>query len=372
MHTVTFYPIGNADSCLIELENNRNIVFDFADVAAKNDENEKRIDLEKALRDALDTAGRDDVDTLALSHLDRDHINRVSEVFEFDHADKYQGGDRIKVTTLWAPAAALLEKNPSEEGRIIRQELRHRLKNDYGVQIFSRPRALDDWMRGEGIDPDTRRHRITDAGQLAPGFSLADDGVEFFVHSPFAERCDDGGLIERNEAGLFMQATFDVGGRTTRLILAADCGYEVIEGIIRQTRRRKNHDRLLWDINNIPHHCSYKSLAAEKGTTKTDPAEPTRWLYETQGQPGGALVSTSCPIPTDDTDQPPHRQAAAYYRDVAKLKSGPFLVSMEEPSTAKPEPLVFKIDGLGVTRKRAILTSTGAAVGDAAPRAGIR
>lgn len=45
---------------------------------------------------------------------------------------------------------------------------------------------------------------------------------------------------------------------------------------------------------------------------------------------------------------------------------------MEEPSTAKPEPLVFKIDGLGVTRKRAILTSTGAAVGDAAPRAGIR
>src|SRR3990167_10056049 len=81
MHTVTFYPIGNADSCLIELENNRNIVFDFADVAAKNDENEKRIDLEKALRDALDTAGRDDVDTLALSHLDRDHINSVSEVF---------------------------------------------------------------------------------------------------------------------------------------------------------------------------------------------------------------------------------------------------------------------------------------------------
>lgn len=370
MHKVTFYPVGNADSCLIELDNGRNIVFDFADVASKTDAEEKRIDLEKALRDALDEAGRKDVDTVAFSHLDRDHINRSTEVFAFDHADKYQGGDRIPVKTFWAPAAALLETNPTLEGRIIRQELRHRLREDYGVQIFSRPDALDDWMRSEDIDPNERRHRITDAGKLAPGFTLASDGVEFFVHSPFAERGDDGKLTERNEAGLFMQATFKAGERLTRVILAADCGYEVIESLIRQTRKRKNHDRLLWDINNIPHHCSYKSLAAEKGTTMTDPAEPTRWLYETQSQPGGILVSTSCPIPTEDTDQPPHRQAAAYYRDVVKPKAGRFMVSMEEPSIAKPEPIVFTIDSLGVTLKRAILTSTGAAVGGDAPRAG--
>ena len=370
MHKVTFYPIGNADGCLIELDNGRNIVFDFADVASKTDDEDKRIDLEKALRDALDEAGRKDVDTVAFSHLDQDHINRSTDVFEFDHADKYKGGDRIPVKTFWAPAAALLETNPTAEGRIIRQELRHRLRDDYGVQIFSRPDALDDWMRNEGIDPDSRRHRITDAGRLAPGFTLAEDGVEFFVHSPFAERCDDGKLIERNEAGLFMQATFKAGERLTRLILAADCGYEVIEALIRQTRKRKNHDRLLWDINNIPHHCSYKSLAAEKGTDETDPDEPTRWLYETQGQTGGILVSTSYPVPPEDTDQPPHRQAAAYYRNVAKKKAGRLMVSMEEPSTAKPEPIVFTIDSLGVTLKRAIVTGTGAAVGGAAPRAG--
>ena len=50
MHKVTFYPIGNADGCLIELDNGRNIVFDFADVASKTDDEDKRIDLEKALR----------------------------------------------------------------------------------------------------------------------------------------------------------------------------------------------------------------------------------------------------------------------------------------------------------------------------------
>ena len=28
MHKITFFPIGNADTCLIELENNRKIIFE--------------------------------------------------------------------------------------------------------------------------------------------------------------------------------------------------------------------------------------------------------------------------------------------------------------------------------------------------------
>jgi hypothetical protein len=31
VHTVRFFPIGNADSCLIELGNERRAMFDFAD-----------------------------------------------------------------------------------------------------------------------------------------------------------------------------------------------------------------------------------------------------------------------------------------------------------------------------------------------------
>jgi hypothetical protein len=370
MHKVTFFPIGNADSCLIEFANRRVMMFDFADVANKADPDDKRIDLETALRDALDANDQTELDTLALSHLDRDHINRSSEVFWLDHAKAYQDDERIKVKTFWAPAAALLEVNPSEEARIIRQELRHRLKGNYGVRIFSRPRALDQWMRDNDIDPDSRRHLLTDAGQLAPGFTLAADDAEFFVHAPFAERCTDGRLIERNEAGLYMQATFRVDGVYSRVILAADCGYEVIEGIIRTTRAHGNDIRLQWDLHNIPHHSSYKSLAAEKGESKTTPSDTMRWLYETQGQVKGYLVSTSDPIPSKDTDQPPHRQAAAYYRDVAKSLSGRFLVTMENPSNAVPEAMVFTIDRRGPTLKMVIITGVGVATAAAAPRAG--
>lgn len=32
MHIVRFFPIGNADTCLIELANGRRVLFDFADM----------------------------------------------------------------------------------------------------------------------------------------------------------------------------------------------------------------------------------------------------------------------------------------------------------------------------------------------------
>ena len=368
MHKATFFNIGNADSCLIALLNGRRALFDFADMRDPNDKNDKRCDLEAELRDRL--GDDDEVDVVAFTHLDRDHVNRSTEVFHLDHAAKYQDGDRIKIGTLWVPAAAILEEGLEDEARAIRQEARHRLKKGKGVRVFSRPEALDDWLRDNNIDPASRRNMISDAGTLCPEFGLAADGVEFFVHSPFAEHCADGGVVVRNDGALFMQATFQVEGQKTRLILSADVPHGVIEDIVRITRAKGNDDRLLWDINNIPHHCSYKSLADEKGTEKTQPSTRLKWLYETQGRPGALIVSTSCEIPTKDTTQPPHRQAANYYKGVVKAKAGSFLVTMEHPSTGSPKPMEFEIKRTGATLVKAVITAASTLLGAAAPRAG--
>src|SRR5207237_484584 len=79
-----------------------------------------------------------------------------------------------------------------------------------------------EWLNSRGLTLESRSHLITDAGQLVPGFSLAEHGVEFFVHSPFASRQDDGTFVDRNTCSLVMQAVFDVLGRQTKLLLAAD------------------------------------------------------------------------------------------------------------------------------------------------------
>ena len=333
MHIVRFFNIGNADSCLIELENGRLALFDFADMRNKDDASDKRCDLEKELRECL---GDDkEIDVVAFTHLDTDHCNRAKDVFHLEHAAKYQGGDRIKIKTMWVPATAILEEGVEGQARTLRAEARHRFIEGKGIRVFSRPDALDQFLRDRDIEPSKRRNLISDAGTLCPEFNLASDSVEFFAHSPFAEHTDNG-VIVRNASALFVQATFEVQGRATKLILSADVDHETIDGIVRVTRYHKNDTRLEWDINNVPHHSSYTSLAEEKGAEETDPVDRLRWLYETQGRTAGILVSTSDPIPSEDTTQPPHRQAVNYYKRVARDLGGQFIVTMEHPSKTRP------------------------------------
>jgi hypothetical protein len=45
MHVVRFFPIGNADTCLIELSNGRRALFDFADMHNPDDKYDLRCDL---------------------------------------------------------------------------------------------------------------------------------------------------------------------------------------------------------------------------------------------------------------------------------------------------------------------------------------
>lgn len=368
MHVVRFFPIGNADSCLIELENGRRALFDFADMRNADDQYDKRCDLEKELRDCLD--GAKSIDVVAFTHLDTDHCARAKEVFHLEHAKKYQGDARIKIETMWVPATAILEEGVKGQARTLRSEARHRFIEGKGIRVFGRAEKLDQFLIDRDIDPKTRRNLISDAGTLCPEFNIGHDGVEFFVHSPFAETCGDS-VEYRNGSAIFMQATFVVGGRKTKMILSADVPHEVIDDIVRITRYHKNDHRLEWDINNVPHHSSYLSLAEDKGKDKTVPVERLKWLYEEQGQSGGLLVSTSKPIPTNDDDkQPPHRQAANYYKDVVSDLGGEWLVTMEHPDKNKPKPLVIEIGATGSKRRKIAAAGAATVLGGAAPRAG--
>ncbi len=370
MHTVTMFPIGNADCCRIDLAGGQKVLFDYANTRNADDPNDKRIDLEQDLRTDLKATRRDSYDVVAFTHLDTDHFCGATEFFELRHAVKYQGKDRIKIEEMWVPAAAICEDRTdlAEEGRVIQAEARYRLKKGEGIRVFSRPRALEAWLRAQGLTLESRAHLITDAGQLVPGFSLSGQGVEFFVHSPFASRQDDGSLADRNSCSLVVQAVFEVLGRQTKLILAADTTHDAWTEIVRITKFHSRQERLEWDVFKLPHHCSYLSLGPDKGKEKTEPVEAVRWLMEEQDQLGATLVSTSDPIPTEDTDQPPHRQAAKYYRD--NPNGGTFVVTMEHPKVSAPEPLVITIDHRKATiRKRAVAASV-AVTSVAAPRAG--
>ena len=374
MHKLTFYPIGNADCCLIDLENGQKILFDFADVGDSEDDEDKRIDLPEKLRENLEDADKDSFDVVAFTHADEDHIKGFSEFFYLEHAQKYQDDDRIKIDTLWVPAAIILEKSPStDDHKILRAEARHRLKEGSGIRVFSKPEALEEWLEEQDLTLEKREDLITNAGETVPGYEKSSEGVEFFVHSPFSRTVDeDGEEIVRNEAALVVQTIFECENKDTKLILGADINYQSWEDIVQITKSKYRDARLEWDIFKISHHCSYKSLNSEKnekGKDKTTPVSDVEWLFE-QGFDKAKLVSTSDPIPDEDADQPPHLYAANYYKEVAEDLDGEFKVTMEHPKESDPKPLVIKIDGSKATIEKRSVGAATLVTSHTAPRAG--
>lgn len=371
MHKLTFFPLGNADTCRIDLRGGEKILFDYAAMRCDDDDEDKRIDLPANLRSDLKSANRDYFDVVAFTHLDDDHTCGSSEFFHLQHAKKYQGEGRIKINCMWVPAAAIIEDEVEDEAKILQAEARYRLRQGKDILIFSRPDQLKEWLEKEGLSIEERSHCCVDAGQVVSSFTQSSHGVEFFVHSPFGSRLDDGTLVDRNTDSIVVQASFLDAGKITKVIMGSDVDHCALTEIVKVTRHHKREERLEWDVFKLPHHCSYTSLGPEKGKDKTEPVEEVRWLFEDQAQNGAIVVSSSKPIPPNDKDpQPPHRQAANYHRDAAKKRSGEMIVTMEHPKESAPEPLEIEIGGSKAKVKKRYWGGAISVVSHAAPRAG--
>ncbi len=376
-HRIIFYPVGNGDTSQIVLENGKRILMDFRHQKKTEDGSGPEVNLKACLKQELKDAKRESFDVVAFTHGDADHIENSTEFFELRHATKYQGEGRIKIDTLWVPAAMVLETatndQQSSEFVIWRQEARHRLKEGKGIRIFSKPEKLKTWFEENGLTLESRRHLITDAGQLVPEFDINTDGVEFFCHSPFIKHVDDGDDL-RNAASLIFNIRFRKDGADYDYLAVGDSEWSVLEDIVTTTKNHGNMNRLGWDLYNIPHHCSYLALSDDKGEFETVPKPLVAEILQA-GKEGAYIVSSSFPI-LDTKDgreqtQPPHIQAKKCYETYRKKTGGAkFLVTMEEPNGNKPEPLEFKVDTLGLSLVRAATSAAAIITSKPAPRAG--
>ena len=344
---ITLYPLGNADCALLRTANYRPLVFDFAATCGEFSD-DCRIDLPEALRQDLGV--RMSIDVLSISHLDEDHFKGSTEFFFLEHSEKYQKGSRVRINEFWAPAGVITEEGiENEEAQVIQDEARHRLKQGHGIRVFSCPDSLVEWLEDQGLSLEERSDLITHAGECIPGFSIERDGVEFFVHAPFAEAGEDSKHIIRNETSLVLHATFKVSDHVTKVFFGADVGHEDLAKIVTITLKNGNQDRLEHDVVKLPHHCSYLSLGPEKGSTITEPVPEVASFYENFGGSGVILVSSSDPIPEAESHDPPHTQAARCYLEVARRTKGRFVVTTEHPFRQAPDRLVIDIGPHGAS-----------------------
>ncbi len=350
--TITFYPVGNGDTTLVKANDGRMLLFDY-NHAKTDDEDDKRIDLPEELRRELDREKRNDFDVVMFSHADNDHYCRFSEFFYLNHAKKYQDDQRVKMKTLWVPAKVLIETALTGEAAILRAEARHRLmKEKSGILVFGGSEELDSLLSDNGISPDKVSHLRIGAGNVVPGFSATNGGMELFVHSPHSWITDDS-EEQRNNPSIVLQIRFYLNGTIAcQCILGADAEYRAWCSIYKSSLNNKNLDRLDWNLFRVSHHCSYTALSDEKGKTMTVPMEEVAKIFE-RGSEKCYIVSSSNPIPDKITDHelPPHKPTAAYYESIAEEKDGKFFVTMEYPTTASPKPLTFEVTQDGFNKK---------------------
>ena len=97
---IAFFPVGNGDMTLIELESGRKILVDMNIRAAADDPDDDTPDVATDLRSRLnrDSKGRLYVDVLLITHPDQDHCNGLKKHFHMGPpGDWSEADDKIFV-----------------------------------------------------------------------------------------------------------------------------------------------------------------------------------------------------------------------------------------------------------------------------------
>ena len=356
----TFYPLGNAETCLLELSNGDKLLFDYA---AMNDgtATDERIDIKQEL------SGINEFKVVMFSHAHDDHTKGASEFFYLDHAAKYQSDDRVKINELWVSSAFLLDTDLENgaDAKIIRNEARYRLKEGYGVKIFADPDSLSSWLVAQEINYDDIKHLVVHAGETVKVDDVTNE-VQFFVHAPFSEDSEE--VQDKNDPSIVLQIRLFNNDRETNILMTGDTPYKVLDKIVDISKANGNEDYLMWDIYDIPHHCSHTGLneKGENDTYRITPTENVKWILQ-QAQPNAKMVA-SCVKITEET-APPHMIAKRAY-EYYTATDVEFMATMEHTSlqNSKPTPIIFEIDNLGITLKSENIQAT--YLKKSAPRAG--
>lgn len=263
----TIYPLGNAETCLLELNNGGKILFDYA---AMNDgsETDDRFDIERELSSIKE------FDVVMFSHAHEDHTKGASDFFYLDHAQKYQSNSRAKIKELWVSAAFLLDTDldNGSDAKIIRAEARHRLKNKYGIKVFAAPDSLSNWLKDQDIALDDVADLIVHAGKTIELSSALGDEVQVFVHAPFSDDSEE--VQDKNDPSIVLQVRVLNNDRETNLLITGDTPYRVLDKIVDMSQANENEEYLNWDVYDVPHHCSYTGLN-EKGEKDVRIITPT-------------------------------------------------------------------------------------------------
>lgn len=363
--SITYFPVGNGDTTLIQLSDETSILIDCNITQDSEDESKDEVYsvhdhiLKKVLKDENDVPY---LDVFILTHPDEDHCRGFGNIFHTgdpsDYQEKDQKEGKIRIDELWFSPRMFspYEKKGelSESAECVYNEAKRRMK--LYSESNSKSKEPGNRLRVIGYS-DNEELKGLESILITPGNSInlfnnkIESDFSFFVHAPFKED-NDSELSARNDTSIVLQARFDVSDEKNAglAFFGGDSQCTILEKIVERSEKQD----LQWDLFLAPHHCSwhfFNELSYEKDPT------PSKKILDLLGMGReGAFIIASCkPIVDNDDPNPPHFVAAKEYKK--KVKEGNFLVTTEWPNEKEPAPINFRITKMGPQLKEEISTN---------------
>lgn len=372
---ITFFPVGNGDMKLLELDSGMRIL---VDINIRQPSDDVR-DVAKDLRDRLttDDKSRPYVDVMVLSHPDQDHCRGLEQHFHIgplsDYDDKAEP-KKIVIREMWSSPIifrrASVNHTLCDDAKAWNKEARRR------VQLFRENGIGANGDRilvlGEDKDGKTddlvnilvrREGTITEvAGKKQSNFSAQ------LLAPLVAENDEDEKALSKNESSVIFNYHLGVGTEIDAVRFLSGGDAEVLIWEHLWNKYKNNTGILEYDLLSTPHHCSWHSLSYDSWSEKRRKAvisDDARSALS-QARDGAVIVASSNEIKDDDVD-PPCIRAKEEYESIVSDVSGEFYNTASYPNAKNPEPLTFEVTagGLGKPSKKASKAASASAAASA-------
>jgi hypothetical protein len=354
---IAFFPVGNGDMTLIQLESGRKILIDINIRAAADDPDDATPDAAKMLCERLtrDAEGRLYVDAFLLSHPDQDHCGGLKNHFHLGSpGDWSKEADKIFIRELWSSPLVFRRASKKkgyvlcDDAQAFNAEARRRVRrfrdSKGAVEDGDRILILGEDENGKTDDLGDILVKVDEVFSKVNG--AVDQSVSVRLLAPLPKSDDEAEEEElsKNESSTILR--FSLAAESSpdagRYLTGGDAEVGIWERL--WDRHKKRGDWLSYDILLSPHHCSWHSLSHDSWSEMGEKAKVSQKARSAlaQTREGAVVVSSSKPVEDDDND-PPCVRAKREYVAITDAAKGTFKCVCELPSNDEPDVLEFEI-----------------------------
>lgn len=338
---LTFFPVGNGDTSLIEFDG-VTIVTDVNYRQAAEDDTEDAYDIRPdLLKAAIDAGNANCISVFVLTHPDQDHLGGFCRIFycgdpaDFDN----RGGDAgdLIINELWVSPHSVNPNYETDASKPVFAEMRRRLA------LSGTAQANADGNRIRVLDTENNSDLLIGASIQATTVAPTADEANIEKAVAGAPR------NSTNNSSLVIRWLFTVDGGTCSALLGGDAEMPVWERLYHQ----HGVDPLRRHILLAPHHCSMTAFG-EKDENGEYVVSPYANAVLSSFDGAGFVVASSKKI-LDDDNNPPHWEARRRYLEILNGQGGgdaeTRFLNPETHSGGSPAPVVFELTGAGPSLK---------------------